>query len=86
MQALPVSRAVCYTGYMSHEDPTSRQQLEERITYCEQLADRLDHVVTDLQKRVLSLELQNSKLAAELRQQQDLSRVFGAPHEVPPHY
>jgi len=71
---------------MSHEDPSARQQLEERITYCEQLADRLNAVVTDLQKRVFSLELQNRKLASELRQQQDPSRAFGAPQEAPPHY
>lgn len=77
---------MCYTENMSHEDHSARHPLEERITYCEQLAERLDAVVTDLQKRVLSLEIQNRRLAAELRQQQDLSRAFGAPQETPPHY
>ena len=47
---------------MSQEADTSRQQLEERITHCEHLADTLNAVVADLQTRVLSLELQNRKL------------------------
>lgn len=70
---------------MSPEDPTSRQQVEERVTYCEHLVDTLNGVVTDLQKRVLALELQNRKLQAEL-QQQEASRAFGLGGEKPPHY
>ncbi len=71
---------------MSAETNTSNQQLEERITYCEQLADTLNGVVADLQKRVLSLELQNRKLVMELKQQQDASRAAGMVDEKPPHY
>ena len=83
---MPAMHNLCYTLPMSQEDLTSRQPLEERITYCEHLADTLDTVVSDLQKRVLSLELQNRKLLAELKQQQEASRVFGAANETPPHY
>jgi uncharacterized coiled-coil protein SlyX len=71
---------------MSLEDHTSRQQLEERITHCEHLVDTLNTVVTDLQKRTLSLELQNRKLLTALQQQQEASRVIGAANETPPHY
>ena len=71
---------------MSQEDHTSRQQLEERITHCERLVDTLNAVVADLQKRVLSLELQNRKLVTALQQQQEASRVSGEANEPPPHY
>ena len=71
---------------MSQEAHTARQQLEERITYCEHLADTLNTVVADLQKRVLSLELQNRRLLTALQKQQETSRVFGAADETPPHY
>lgn len=74
---------------MTPEDPTLRRQLEERITHCERLADTLDGVLTDLQKRVLALETQNRKLVAELRQQreaQEALRSIGAADEKPPHY
>jgi len=71
---------------MNNEAHTSRQQLEERVTYCEHLVDTLNGVVSDLQKRVLSLELQNSKLLNEIRQQQDASRVLGGADVKPPHY
>jgi len=70
---------------MSTENHTSSQQLEERITYCEQLVDTLNGVVTDLQKRVLSLELQNRKLVMELKQQ-EAARAAGMADEKPPHY
>ncbi len=71
---------------MNPEPDPSRQQLEERITYCEHLVDTLNAVVSDFQKRVLSLELQNRKLLTVLQQQQEASRVFGAANEAPPHY
>lgn len=74
---------------MTPEEPTSRRQLEERITHCERLADALDGVVTDLQKRVLALETQNRKLTAELRQQREAQEAFraaGESDERPPHY
>jgi uncharacterized coiled-coil protein SlyX len=71
---------------MSPEDHTSRQQVEERITYCEHLVDTLNGVVADLQKRVLALELQNRKLLAELQQQQEAFRSVGMAGEKPPHY
>ncbi len=71
---------------MSQEADTSRQQLEERITHCEHLADTLNAVVADLQTRVLSLELQNRKLLMALQQQQEASRAFGTANETPPHY
>jgi uncharacterized coiled-coil protein SlyX len=71
---------------MSTETNTSHQQLEERITYCEQLADTLNGVVADLQKRVLSLELQNRKLFMEFKQQQESARATGMADEKPPHY
>ncbi len=71
---------------MNNEDHKSRQQLEERITYCEHFADTLDGVVTDLQKRVILLERQNQKLLAEIQQQQEASRVMGGSDEKPPHY
>jgi len=71
---------------MSQEADSTRQQLEERITYCEHLVDTLNTVIADLQKRVLSLELQNRKLVTALQQQQEASRVFGAGNEQPPHY
>ena len=71
---------------MSQEADTSRQQLEERITHCEHLADTLNAVVADLQKRVLALELQNRKLVTALQQQQEASRAIGAANETPPHY
>jgi uncharacterized coiled-coil protein SlyX len=71
---------------MSPEPQISHRRLEERITYCEHLADTLNAVVTDLQKRVLALELQNRSLLAELRQQQEAARVSGAANEKPPHY
>lgn len=77
---------MCYTADMSQEDQTSRQKLEERVTYCEHLADTLNGVVADLQKRVLALELQNRRLLAELQQQQEAFRAVGAPNERPPHY
>lgn len=76
----------CYTGHMSTETRTSSQQLEERITYCEHLVDTLNGVVTDLQKRASSLELQNRKLVIELRQQQEAARASGMADEKPPHY
>jgi len=85
-EALPATRNLCYTSNMSHEDHTSRQQLEERITHCERLVDTLNAVVADLQKRVLALELQNRKLAAALHQQQEALRVSGEANEQPPHY
>jgi uncharacterized coiled-coil protein SlyX len=71
---------------MSNEIRTSSQQLEERVTYCEHLADTLNGVVADLQKRMLALELQNRKLLIEFKQQQEASRVFGIANETPPHY
>ena len=71
---------------MSTETNTSHQQLEERITYCEHLVDTLNGVVTDLQKRVLSLELQNRKLFMEFKQQQEAARAAGVADEKPPHY
>ena len=71
---------------MNNEDHKSRQQLEERITYCEHFVDTLNGVVTDLQKRVISLEQQNSKLLTEIKQQQDASRTLGGANEKPPHY
>jgi len=71
---------------MSQEAHTTRQQLEERITHCERLADTLNAVVADLQTRVLSLELQNRKLLMALQQQQEASRAFGTANETPPHY
>ena len=71
---------------MSQEADTSRQQMEERITYCEHLVDTLNAVVSDLQTRMLSLELQNRKLIAELKQQQEASRSIGVTNETPPHY
>lgn len=79
-------RNLCYTAPMSQETHTSRQQLEERITYCEQLVDTLNAVVADLQKRVCSLELQNRTLIAAFQQQQEASRAFGEANEQPPHY
>jgi len=79
-------RNLCYTSPMSQEADTSRQQLEERITHCEHLADTLNAVVADLQKRVLALELQNRKLVTALQQQQEASRAIGAANETPPHY
>jgi len=42
--------------------------------------------MTDLQKRVLSLELQNRKLVMELKQQQEAARAAGMADEKPPHY
>ena len=71
---------------MSQEDQTSRQKLEERVTSCEHLADTLNGVVADLQKRVLALELQNGRLIAELQQQQEALRAGGTLNERPPHY
>ncbi len=71
---------------MNNEDHISRQQLEERITYCEHLADTLNGVVADLQKRVIALERQNNKLLTEIQQQQEASLVMGGANEVPPHY
>ena len=73
---------------MSPEDPISRQQLEERITHCERLADLLNGVVTDLQQRVLALETQNRKLLVELKQQREAQEAFraGEADERPPHY
>ena len=71
---------------MNNEEQRSRQQLEERITYCEHLADTLNGVVTDLQTRVISLENQNRKLLEEIRQQQEASRLMGGTNEKPPHY
>jgi uncharacterized coiled-coil protein SlyX len=71
---------------MSQEAHTSGQQLEERMTYCEHLVDTLNAVVADLQKRVLSLELQNRKLLTALQQQREASRVSGEANEQPPHY
>lgn len=74
---------------MSPEEPISRRQLEERITHCERLADTLNGVVTDLQKRVLALEAQNRQLLAELRQQREDQKAFrgaGEADERPPHY
>jgi len=71
---------------MRAEPENPRQPLEERITYCEHLVDALNGVVTDLQQRVLSLELQNRKLRAELQQQREASRVSGMDAERPPHY
>jgi uncharacterized coiled-coil protein SlyX len=71
---------------MSTEPHTPLQPLEERITYCEHLVDTLNGVVSDLQKRVLSLETQNRKLLTELQQQQAASRVLGEPTDKPPHY
>ena len=71
---------------MNTESPDPRQALETRITYCEHLADTLNGVVTDLQKRVLALEIQNRALLAELRQQQEAARVIGQAAERPPHY
>ena len=71
---------------MNNETQTSRQQLEERVTYCEHLVDTLNGVVSDLQKRVISLELQNSKLLNEIQQQQDASRIIGGADVKPPHY
>lgn len=68
------------------EKPSDHQRLEERITYCEHLADTLNGVVTDLQKRVSALELQNRTLIQELRQQRDASREMGIDSEKPPHY
>lgn len=77
---------MCYTADMSQEDQTSQQKLEERVTYCEHLADTLNGVVADLQKRVLALELQNGRLIAELQQQQEALRAGGTLNERPPHY
>ena len=71
---------------MNTETHTSSQQLEERITYCEHLADTLNGVVADLQKRVLSLELQNRKLVMAVKQQQEAARASGMADEKPPHY
>jgi len=71
---------------MNNEEQIARQNLEERITYCEHLADTLNGVVTDLQTRVISLEEQNKKLLAELQQQQESSRLMGGANEKPPHY
>ena len=71
---------------MRAETENPRQPLEERITYCEHLVDAVNGVVTDLQKRVLSLELQNRKLMAELQQQREAFRVSGMDAERPPHY
>lgn len=74
---------------MIPEEPTSGRQLEERITHCERLADLLNGVVTDLQKRVLALEAQNRKLVIELRQQREAQDAFRAAAEAderPPHY
>lgn len=70
---------------MNKKDHSSQQQLEERITYCEQLADALNEVFTDLQKRVLSLEQQNRHLLAEIQQQQT-DRMFQETNQTPPHY
>ena len=88
-EALPAACNLCYTSRMSHKDHTSRQQLEERITHCEHLADTLNAVVADLQKRVLALEAQNRKLVIELRQQREAQDAFRAAAEAderPPHY
>jgi len=71
---------------MSSEDPSSHRQLEERITYCERLVDTLNAVVTNLQKRVLALELQNRTLAQELNEQKEASQALGISNERPPHY
>jgi len=71
---------------MSSEDPSSHRQLEERITYCERLVDTLNAVVTNLQKRVLALELQNRTLAQELNEQKEAARALGLATEKPPHY
>jgi len=60
--------------------------LEERITYCEHLVDTLNGVVTDLQKRVLAVELQNRKLVKELQQRQEATLEPGMAAETPPHY
>lgn len=78
-----------YTARMTLKNPTSLRRLEERITHCERLAETLDGVVTDLQKRVLALEAQNRKLVAELQQQrqaQEALRSDGPADERPPHY
>lgn len=77
---------MCYTLPMSTEAQTDHQPLEERITYCERLVDTLNGVVTDLQKRVLTLELQNRKLIMALQQQREASRETGIDSEKPPHY
>ncbi|MDA3927132.1 MAG: SlyX family protein [Kiritimatiellae bacterium] len=71
---------------MKNEDHASRQQLEERVTYCEHLADTLNGVISDLQTRVLLLEHQNRKLLTEMQQQQDASSALGITNEKPPHY
>jgi len=71
---------------MSTEVQTDRQPLEERITYCEQLVDTLNGVVTDLQKRVSALELQNRQLIAAFQQQQEEPCDIGMANEKPPHY
>ena len=71
---------------MSTESDISHQPLEERISYCEHLVDTLNGIVTDLQKRVLALELQNRKLVMELKQQQEATRAFGMADEKPPHF
>ena len=77
---------MCYTSDMASEPPISQRRLEERITYCEQLADALNGVTTDLQKRVLALELQNRALAQALQEQREATRALGQANEKPPHY
>lgn len=65
----------------------SQRKLEERITYCEEFIDSLNEVIIDLQKRVQILELQNVRMADELRTLQNLSREpFNPRDEKPPHY
>lgn len=77
---------MCYSGPVSTEPDIARHALEERITHCERLADTLNEVITDLQRRVSELERQNRKLLAELQQQQEASRALGLDSERPPHY
>ena len=71
---------------MNQETLAAHQRLEERITYCESLVDTLNEVVTDLQKRVISLEIQNRKLLADFQRQQEAARAIGESNERPPHY
>jgi len=83
MILITITNVVCS---MNNEDQRSRQELEERVTYCEHLVDTLNGVVVDLQKRVLALEQQNRKLLTEIQEQQDASRVMGGANVKPPHY
>ena len=60
--------------------------LQMKLSFQEELLERLNQVVTDQQKQISNLELALETMKVQVNTMQTISQEPGSQHELPPHY